>query len=161
MNKEISAKIVRIVGDNIESKILSLTDALNLCRDLNLDLIEISPKADPPVCRIADYSKFIYQQKRKQKISKAKQSKVIVKEIKMSPQIGEHDFNTKLNQARQFILKNNKVKVTILFKGRLIDHPDYGEVTLLKFASSLEDVAKVELLPKLMDRNMIMILSKK
>lgn len=161
INKEISAKSVRVVGDNIESKVLSLYDALKLSKELNLDLIEISPKADPPVCKIADYQKFLYQQKRKQKELRSKQTQIVVKEIRLSPQIGEHDLNTKINQAKQFILKNNKIKATVLFKGRSLYRPEQGEIILLKFANLLEDIAKVESLPKLMNRTMTIVLSKK
>lgn len=151
--------MVRVVGDNVESQIVSLQEAIKLADEQDLDLVEISPKANPPVCKIIDYQKFLYQQKKKQKELKAKQSKVVVKEIRFGPNTDDHDFNFKLNHARKFLADGAKVKAYVFFKGRTIVYKEKGEILLLKFANELEEEAKVEQLPKLEGKRMIMILT--
>jgi len=153
---------VRLVGDNIENTgIFSLSEALRLADELELDLVEISPKADPPVCKIIDYSKFLYQQKKKQKEIKAKSVKVVIKEIRFGPQTDEHDFNFKLKHAEKFLKEGAKVKAFVFFKGRSILFKEQGEILLLKLATSLEDVGTVEQMPKLEGKRMIMYISPK
>jgi len=150
------------VGDNIpEPGIFALRDALKLAEELELDLVEISPKAEPPVCKIIDYSKFLYQQKKKQKEMKAKTVKVIVKEIRFGPQTDEHDFNFKLRHAEKFLKEGAKVKAFVFFKGRSILFKEQGEILLLKLATGLEDVGSVEQLPKLEGKRMTMFISPK
>lgn len=128
---------------------------------MDLDLVEISPKAVPPVCKIIDYQKFLYQQKKKQKEIKAKTTKVVVKEIRFGPNTDEHDFNFKLNHAKKFLNENAKVKAYVFFKGRTILFKEKGEILLLKFAQELEEIGKVESLPKLEGKRMIMFISPK
>jgi translation initiation factor IF-3 len=150
------------VGDNIpEPGIFALRDALKLAEELELDLVEISPKAEPPVCKITDYSKFLYQQKKKQKEMKAKTVKVIVKEIRFGPQTDEHDFNFKLRHAEKFLKDGAKVKAFVFFKGRSILFKEQGEILLLKLATGLEDCGAVEQLPKLEGKRMTMYISPK
>lgn len=132
-----------------------------MATDLDLDLVEISPKAEPPVCRIVDYSKFLYQQKKKAKEIKANAVKVIIKEIRFGPNTDEHDYNFKLKHAENFIKEGSKVKAYVFFRGRQIVFKDQGEILLLKFAQQLEDIAKVEAMPKLEGKKMIMILAPK
>jgi translation initiation factor IF-3 len=151
-----------LVGDNIpEPGIFSLRDALKLAEELELDLVEISPKAEPPVCKITDYSKFLYQQKKKQKEMKAKTVKVVVKEIRFGPQTDEHDFNFKLRHAEKFLKEGAKVKAFVFFKGRSILFKEQGEILLLKLATGLEEVGAVEQLPKLEGKRMTMYISPK
>jgi len=153
---------VRLVGDNIpEPGIFALRDALKLAEELELDLVEISPKAEPPVCKITDYSKFLYQQKKKQKEMKAKTVKVVVKEIRFGPQTDEHDFNFKLRHAEKFLKEGAKVKAFVFFKGRSILFKEQGEILLLKLATGLEDFGAVEQLPKLEGKRMTMYISPK
>jgi translation initiation factor IF-3 len=153
---------VRLVGENIEEQgVFALRDALKLAEELELDLVEISPKADPPVCKITDYSKFLYQQKKKQKEMKAKTTKVIVKEIRFGPQTDEHDFNFKLKHAEKFLQEGAKVKAFVFFKGRSILFKEQGEILLLKLATSLEDWGTVEQLPKLEGKRMTMFITPK
>jgi len=153
---------VRLVGDNIpEPGIFALRDALKLAEELELDLVEISPKAEPPVCKITDYSKFLYQQKKKQKEMKAKTVKVVVKEIRFGPQTDEHDFNFKLRHAENFLKDGAKVKAFVFFKGRSILFKEQGEILLLKLATGLEDIGVVEQLPKLEGKRMTMYISPK
>lgn len=128
---------------------------------MDLDLVEISPNADPPVCKVIDYSKFLYQQKKKQKEMKAKAVKVVVKEIRFGPHTDEHDFQFKLRHAIKFLNEGAKVKAYVFFKGRSILFKEQGEILLLRFATSLEDIGKVEQLPKLEGKRMIMIISPK
>ena len=128
---------------------------------LELDLVEISPTANPPVCRLVDYKKFLYELKKKQKEIKAKTAKVVVKEIRMGPQTDEHDFNFKLKHAKGFLQEGAKVKVEVFFRGRSIVYKDQGEIILLKFAQELMDFAKVEKMPLLEGKRMIMILTPK
>jgi translation initiation factor IF-3 len=149
------------VGDNVETGIYQLRDALNKAEELELDLVEISPKANPPVCKIMEYKKFLYEQKKKQKEIKAKSAKVVVKEIRLGPNTDEHDFNFKLKHAMKFLEEGSKIKVDVFFKGRSIVYKEKGEYILLRFASELEEVAKVEQLPKLEGKRMIMMLASK
>ncbi len=159
INSEITAPEVRVVGENIEQpQVLSIRDALRLADEMELDLIEISPKADPPVCRIADYQKFLYQQKKKAKELKANQVKVTIKEIRFGPQT---DYNFKLKHATNFLKEGSKVKAYVFFRGRSIVFKEQGEILLLRFATDLEEVAKVEMMPKLDGKKMNMMLAPK
>lgn len=153
---------VRLVGDNIENPgIYPLREALRIADEMELDLVEISPKADPPVCKIIDYSKFLYQQKKKQKEMKAKAVKVVVKEIRFGPQTDEHDFNFKLKHAEKFLKDGAKVKAFVFFKGRSILFKEQGEILLLKLATALEELGTVEQMPKLEGKRMTMYISPK
>ncbi len=140
---------------------MSLSDALNLADQMDLDLVEISPKADPPVCRIIDYQKFLYQQKRKAKEIKAKATKVVVKEIRFGPNTDDHDYNFKLKHAENFLKDGAKIKAYVFFRGRQIVFKEQGEILLLKFAQDLAELGKVEQLPKLEGKRMIIMLSPK
>jgi len=153
--------MVRVVGDNLEPQILSLRDALNLADRFELDLVEISPQANPPVCKIMDYQKFLYEQKKKQKEIKAKSAKVVIKEIRLGPHTDDHDFDFKVNHAVKFLKEGCKVRVDVFFKGRMIVYKDQGELILLKFAQAVEEFGKPEQLPKLEGKRMIMILNPK
>ncbi len=141
--------------------ILSIREALRLADEKELDLIEISPKADPPVCRLADYQKFLYQQKKRAKELKAKSVKVVVKEIRFGPQTDDHDYNFKLRHAQNFIKEGAKVKAYVFFRGRSIVFKEQGEILLLRFATDLEEIAKVEMMPKLEGKRMTMMLAPK
>ena len=140
---------------------MSIDEALKMADDMNLDLVEISPNADPPVCKVIDYQKFLYQQKKKQKEMKSKATKVVVKEIRFGPNTDEHDFNFKLKHAKSFLEDGAKVKAYVFFKGRSILFKDKGEVLLLRLATELEDYGKVEQMPKLEGKRMIMFFSPK
>ncbi len=162
INDKIKAPVVRIVGDNIDNPgIFSLREAIKIADDLDLDLVEISPKANPPVCKVIDYQKFLYQQKKKQKEIKAKTSKVTVKEIRFGPNTDEHDFNFKLKHAVKFLEEGSKVKAFVFFRGRSIVFKEQGEIILLRLAQELEEYGKVEQLPKLEGKKMIMFISPK
>ena len=161
INDRIRVPEVRVVGDNVEVGVYPTREALNMARSLDLDLVEISPTAAPPVCRIIDYQKFLYQQKKKQKEQKAKTIKVVVKEIRFGPQTDDHDYDFKLKHAKGFLEDGSKVKAYVFFKGRSIIFKDQGEVLLLRFASDLADYAKVEQLPQLEGKRMIIMLSPK
>jgi translation initiation factor IF-3 len=152
---------VRLVGDNVKVDIYPLKEALRIAQEQGLDLVEISPTADPPVCKVIDYSKFKYEQKKKQKEIKAKAVKVVVKEIRLGPNTDEHDFNFKLKHAINFLQDGAKVKVTVFFPGRTIVYKERGEILLLKFAQALEEYGKVEQLPKLEGKRMSMIIQSK
>ncbi len=152
---------MRLVGENVETGIYQLREAQSKADALGLDLVEISPKANPPVCKIMDYKKYLYEQKKKQKEIKAKTAKVVLKEIRLGPNTDDHDFNFKLKHATKFLQDGAKVKVDVFFRGRSIIYKDKGEYILLRFAQELEDYAKVEQLPKLEGKRMIMILSAK
>jgi len=152
---------VRVVGENVTPGIYNIKEALTISEGLELDLVEISPTANPPVCRVIDYKKFLYELKKKQKEIKAKTAKIIVKEIRMGPQTDDHDFNFKLKHAQNFLKEGAKVKVEVFFRGRSIVYKDQGEIILLKFAQELMDFAKVEKLPLLEGKRMIMILAPK
>ncbi|WP_317041214.1 translation initiation factor IF-3 [Mariniphaga anaerophila] len=162
INRHITAPQIRLVGDNIENPgVFALRDALRLSEEKELDLVEISPKADPPVCKIIDYSKFLYQQKKKQKEMKAKAVKVVVKEIRFGPQTDEHDFEFKLRHAEKFLKDGAKVKAYVFFKGRSILFKEQGEILLLRLATELEELGTVEQMPKLEGKRMIMMISPK
>ena len=161
INGQIRAREVRIVGDDIESAVVPTRDALRLAEQKGLDLVEISPNAEPPVCRLIDYSKFLYQQKKKQKELKAKQVKVEIKEIRFGPQTDEHDYNFKLKHAKEFLMEGDKVKAHVFFRGRSILFKEQGEVLLLRFANDLEEVGKVESMPKLEGKRMIIYIAPK
>lgn len=154
-------KEVRLVGDNVETGIYSIQDALRIADEQELDLVEISPTAEPPVCKVMDYQKFCYQQKKKAKEIKAKAAKVVVKEIRFGPQTDDHDYDFKLRHAREFLTEGSKVKAYVFFRGRSILFKEQGEVLLLRFANDLEDCAKVESLPVLEGKRMILMLSPK
>jgi len=147
---------VRVVGEGVEQGVYPFEEALKMAQDMSLDLVEISAAADPPVCRIVDYKKFLYDLKKKQKEIKAKQSVVEVKEIRFGPNTDEHDVNFKLAHARKFLQEGHKVKAFVFFKGRTIVFKERGEILLLKFAQDLEDVGVVESMPKLEGKRMIM-----
>ena len=152
---------VRLVGDNVEMGIYSIQDALRIAEEQELDLVEISPTAVPPVCKVMDYQKFCYQQKKKAKEAKAKAAKVVIKEIRFGPQTDDHDYEFKLRHAKEFLLEGSKVKAYVFFKGRAILFKEQGEVLLLRFANDLEDLAKVESMPVLEGKRMILMLSPK
>ena len=153
VNGQIRAKEVRIVGDNIESKVYPIAQALRIEEEHEADLVEISPNAQPPVCRVIEYSKFLYQLKKRQKEMKAKQVRTEVKEIRFGPQTDDHDFNFKKNHAISFLKDGNKVRAYVYFKGRSILFKEQGEVLLLRFANDLEEYAKVEMMPVLEKKN--------
>lgn len=161
INEQIHAGEVRLVTEGQESKVYPLAVALQMASNAGEDLVEISPNAEPPVCRIIDYSKFLYQQKKRQKEQKAKQVKIIVKEIRFGPQTDEHDYNFKLKHAKGFLEDGDKVKAYVFFKGRSILFKEQGEVLLLRFANDLEEFAKVDQLPLLEGKRMIIIMSPK
>ena len=162
MNEEIRSPQVRVVGDNVpEQKVYTLQEAMRMAEELELDLVEISPNAVPPVCKIIDYQKFLYQQKKREKELKAKAVKMVVKEIRFGPQTDDHDYNFKLKHAEGFIKEGCKVKAYVFFKGRSILFKEQGEVLLLRFANDLEEIAKVDSLPTLEGKRMIIMLSPK
>ena len=161
VNEQIHVREVRVVGDNIASTVMPTHQAIALAQRENLDLVEISPNANPPVCRLIDYSKFLYQQKKHQKDMKAKQVKIDVKEIRFGPQTDDHDYNFKLKHAKEFLSDGNKVKAYVFFKGRSILFKEQGEVLLLRFASDLEEYGKVEQMPVLEEKRMTLFLAPK
>ncbi len=154
-------KEVRLVGENVEPGIYPIQRALEIAEEQNLDLVEISAKADPPVCKVIDYQKFLYQLKKREKELKAKTAKVVVKEIRFGPQTDEHDYNIKLKHAQNFLKEGCKVKAYVFFKGRSILFKEQGEVLLLRFANDLEEYAKVEQLTILEGKRMTIQLSPK
>ena len=160
VNEQIRVREVRIVSDG-ESTVMPTRHALDMAREQGVDLVEISPNAQPPVCRLIDYSKFLYQQKKHAKEMKAKQAKVEVKEIRFGPQTDEHDYNFKLKHAQEFLSEGNKVRAYVFFRGRSILFKEQGEVLLLRFANDLEEYAKVEQLPKLDGKKMFLYLAPK
>jgi translation initiation factor IF-3 len=149
---------VRVLGEGIEQGVYSIKQAIEMADDQGLDLVEISPKAKPPVCKIIDYKKFLYEQKKKQKELKSKQVKVVIKEIRFGPNTDDHDFNFKLNHAKKFLTDGSKVKAYVFFKGRTIVFKERGEILLLKFAQELEEIGLVEQMPKLEGKKMIMMI---
>lgn len=149
---------VRVVGEGVEQGIYPIEQALRMAEERGLDLVEISPTADPPVCRIIDYKKFLYDLKKKQKEIKAKQAVIEMKEIRFGPNTDEHDLNFKLKHARRFLEDGHKVKAFVFFKGRTIVFKERGEILLLKFAQELEDIGVVESMPKLEGKRMMMYL---
>ncbi len=160
INEQIRVREVRIVGDN-GSTVVPIRQALDMARDQDVDLVEISPNANPPVCRLIDYSKFLYQQKKRQKEMKAKQVKVEVKEIRFGPQTDEHDYQFKLKHAKEFLEDGNKVRAYVFFRGRSILFKEQGEVLLLRFANDLEEYGKVEGMPSLEGKKMFLYLAPK
>lgn len=161
VNGKITAREVRVVGENVEPGVFPITKAIELAKEQSLDLVEISPKAVPPVCKVVDYSKFKYEQKKKQKEIKAKAAKTVMKEIRFGPNTDDHDFDFKLKHAINFLKEGAKVKAYVHFKGRTIVYKERGEILLLKFAQALEEYAKVEQLPKLEGKRMFLFLSPK
>ena len=160
INEQIRVREVRIVGED-GSTVVPTRQALDMARDQGVDLVEISPNANPPVCRLIDYSKFLYQQKKRQKEMKAKQVKVEVKEIRFGPQTDEHDYQFKLKHAKEFLEEGNKVRAYVFFRGRSILFKEQGEVLLLRFANDLEEVGKVESMPSLEGKKMFIYLAPK
>lgn len=152
---------VRLVGEGIEPGVYPIRQALELADEQGLDLVEISPNAAPPVCKILDYKKFLFEQKKKQKELKAKATKIVVKEIRFGPNTDDHDFDFKLKHAQQFLEQGCKVRAFVFFRGRSIVYKDKGEILLLRFANELEELAKVEMLPKMEGKKMFIILSPK
>ncbi len=150
-----------MVGENVEPGIYPIEQARQFAEEQELDLVEISPNAEPPVCRITDYQKFLYQQKKREKELKAKATKVVVKEIRFGPQTDDHDYNFKLKHAIEFLNDGSKIKAYVFFKGRSILFKEQGEVLLLRFANDLEEYAKVDQLPQLEEKRMIIQLSPK
>ncbi len=161
INDQIRAAQVRLVGDNVESGIYPIAEALRIAGQQELDLIEIAPQADPPVCKIMDYQKFLFQQRKRQKEQKAKAAKVVVKEIRFGPQTDDHDYNFKLKHAQGFLQEGAKVKAYVFFKGRSILFKEQGEVLLLRFANDLEDLGRLDQMPVLEGKRMTIILSPK
>jgi translation initiation factor IF-3 len=150
-----------VVGESVEQGVYPIDKALAMANEAELDLVEISPKADPPVCKIIDYKKFLYEQKKKQKEMKAKTQKVVVKEIRFGPNTDDHDFDFKLKHAEKFLKEGAKVKAYVFFKGRSILFKDQGQILLLKLAQSLEEIATVESMPKMEGKRMIMMIAPK
>jgi len=161
INRNITSLYLRVVGDNVEQNIYALKDALDMSRELGLDLVEINPKSDPPICKIIDYSKFLFDQKKKEKQNKRNSANHKIKEIKFGPNTDTHDFDFKLNHAKKFLEQGHKVKMYVQFKGRQISHKERGEIILLKFLASLEDQCKVEQLPRLEGRRMTAMIAPK
>ncbi|WP_153639450.1 translation initiation factor IF-3 [Prolixibacter sp. NT017] len=161
-NEQIRVPEVRVVGENVENPgVYPTREALRMADAMELDLVEISPKAAPPVCRITDYQKFLYQQKKKQKELKAKATKIVVKEIRFGPNTDDHDYNFKLKHAEKFLQEGAKVKAFVFFKGRSILFKEKGEILLLRFAQDLEELGAVEQMPKLEGKRMTMFISPK
>ena len=161
VNDKITAREVRVVGENVEVGVYSLPQALKIAEEQSLDLVEISPKADPPVCKVIDYSKFKYEQKKKQKEIKSKAAKTVVKEIRFGPNTDDHDFNFKLKHAINFLKDGAKVKAFVHFVGRTIVFKDRGEILLLKLAQELADYGVVEQMPKLEGKRMTIMINPK
>jgi len=152
---------VRLVGDNVEMGVYPIRKALDIARDLELDLVEISPNADPPVCKITDYKKFLYEQKKREKQQKANAVKVVVKEIRFGPQTDEHDYEFKKKHALKFLEEGSKVKAFVFFKGRAIIYKDQGEILLLRLAQDLDELGKPEGLPVLLGKRMTIVIQPK
>jgi len=152
---------VRLVGDNVEVGVYPLRKAINIAQELELDLVEISPKASPPVCKILEYKKFLYEQKKREKALKSKATKVIIKEIRFGPQTDEHDYEFKKKHAEKFLKEGAKLKAFVFFKGRSIVFKEQGQILLLRLAQDLEELGKVEQLPKLEGKRMTMFISPK
>lgn len=160
INEQITASKVRLVGDNIEEQgIYPIAQAMKMAEELGLDLVEITAKADPPVCKIIDYQKYLYQQKKKAKEMKSNSAKIVIKEIRFGPNTDEHDFQFKLKHAMEFLQEGAKVKAYVFFKGRSIIYSDQGEKLLLRFAVELEEYGRAEQMPKLEGKRMIMMIA--
>lgn len=161
INEDITADEVRLVGDNVEVGVYTVSKALELAREQELDLVEISPNADPPVCKIIDYKKFLYEQKKREKVMKAKATKVVIKEIRFGPQTDDHDFEFKKRHAEKFLKEGAKLKAFVFFKGRSIVYKDQGEILLLRLAQELEEYGKVEQMPQLEGKRMTIFIAPK
>ncbi|KAB5485310.1 MAG: translation initiation factor IF-3 [Flavobacteriia bacterium] len=161
INEKITAPEVRLVGDNVEIGVYPISKAREKASELELDLVEISPNANPPVCKIIDYKKFLYEQKKRDKVLKAKATKVVIKEIRFGPQTDDHDYEFKKRHAEKFLKDGAKLKAYVFFKGRSIVYKDQGEILLLKLAQELEEWGKVEQMPKLEGKRMTMFLAPK
>jgi len=161
VNERILAQKVRVVGENIKVDVYPTSVAIKLAQEQGLDLVEISPNADPPVCKVVDYSKFKYEQKKKQKEIKAHAQKTVLKEIRFGPNTDEHDFNFKVKHAENFLKEGAKVKAYVHFAGRSIVYKERGEILLLKFATALEELGKVEQMPKLEGKRMYLLVAAK
>jgi translation initiation factor IF-3 len=161
INGKITAREIRLVVEGEEPQVMNTADAIRLAEEQEMDLVEISPNAVPPVCKIMDYRKFLYNQKRKQKELKAKQSKVVLKEIRFGPNTDDHDFAFKLTHARKFLEEGSKVKAYVFFRGRTIVFKDRGEILLLKFVQELADIGTLEQMPKLEGKRMIVMINPK
>ena len=161
INDRITAREIRLVIEGQEPIVTSTSEAMKMADEQGLDLVEISPKAKPPVCKILDYRKFLYNQKKREKELKAKQSKVEIKEIRFGPNTDEHDFQFKLTHAKKFLEQGKKLKAYVFFRGRTIVFKDRGEILLLKFVTELEDYGTVEQLPKLEGKRMIIMINPK
>jgi translation initiation factor IF-3 len=152
---------VRLVGENIEPGVYKISEALRLAEEFEVDLVEISPNAEPPVCKLMDYGKFIYEQKKRDKMLKAKSTQIVVKEIRFGPQTDEHDYEFKKKNAEKFLKEGAKLKAFVFFKGRSIIYKEQGQILLLRLAQDLEDLGKVEALPVLEGKRMIMYIAPK
>ncbi len=160
-NEEITVREVRVVGEGIESAVYPIREAIALAVEMELDLVEISPNAEPPVCKITDYKKFLYQQKKKQKEIKKNTQAVVIKEIRFGPNTDDHDFNFKLKHAQEFLADGAKVKAYVFFKGRAIVYKERGQILLLKFVQELEEFGKAEGMPQLEGKKMIVMIAPK
>ncbi len=161
INELIVSPEVRLVGENIEPGVVKTREAITLAKELELDLVEISPNATPPVCKIMDYGKFLYQQKKREKDLKSKSSQVVIKEIRFGPQTDEHDYEFKKKNAIKFLKDGAKLKAFVFFKGRSIIYKEQGQILLLKLAQDLEDYGKIENMPVLEGKRMIMFVAPK
>jgi len=161
INEKITAHEVRLVGDNVEVGVYPLSKALAIADNLGLDLVEISPNAAPPVCKILEYKKFLYEQKKREKVLKAKTTKVVVKEIRFGPNTDEHDYEFKKKHAEKFLLDGAKLKAFVFFKGRSIVFKEKGQILLLRLAQDLEEIGRVEQMPTLEGKKMIMFITPK
>ena len=159
INKKITSEELRLVGDNVEIGVYKLSQALAIANAQNLDLVEISPKAVPPVCKVMDYKKFLYEQKKREKALKSKAAKVVVKEIRFGPNTDDHDYNFKKKHAEKFLIEGAKLKAFVFFKGRSIIFKEQGQILLLRLAQDLEKIGKVEQMPKLEGKRMIMFIA--
>jgi translation initiation factor IF-3 len=161
INSKIRAEEVRLVGDNVEIGVYPTKQALSIADEQGLDLVEISPNATPPVCKVMDYKKFLYEQKKRDKALKSKATKVVVKEIRFGPQTDDHDYEFKKKHAEKFLKDGAKLKAFVFFKGRSIVFKEQGQILLLRLAQDLEEYGKVEQMPKLEGKRMIMFISPK
>ena len=159
INRKITSEELRLVGDNVEIGVYKLSAALALANEQGLDLVEISPKAVPPVCKVMDYKKFLYEQKKREKVLKSKAAKVVVKEIRFGPNTDDHDYNFKKKHAEKVLKEGAKLKAFVFFKGRSIIFKEQGQILLLRLAQDLEDLGKVEQMPKLEGKRMIMFIA--
>jgi translation initiation factor IF-3 len=159
INRKITSEELRLVGNNVEIGVYNLSQALAIANEQNLDLVEISPKAVPPVCKVMDYKKFLYEQKKREKALKSKAAKVVVKEIRFGPNTDDHDYNFKKKHAEKFLQEGAKLKAFVFFKGRSIIFKEKGQILLLRLAQDLEKLGKVEQMPKLEGKRMIMFIT--